>query len=164
VTVIGGECPHNVNDHQSITGTGILKMIAGTLATTGNNDCYNTDAHPMIVIGPEHAKTIAGDGYSKADVKRYIFENAVVPLGRFSDENIERRFRVTWKERYANAGLDAPVTMVQRAEDLLVAVIGGPGKHSAVIPTFGVTVPVTRALKLASGELMRGVEEFRRRR
>jgi hypothetical protein len=161
VTVIGAECPHNVNDHQSITGKGILKMIAGTLATTGNNDVYNTDPHPLIVFGPEHAKTVAGDGYSKADVKRFIYEHAVVPLGNFSDENIERRFRLTFKERYAKAGRDAPVPMVQRAEDLLVAVIGGPGKHSAVMPTFGVTVPVTRALRLASGEIARSVEQFR---
>jgi hypothetical protein len=34
--------------------------------------------------------------------------------------------------------------MFQRAEDLVVAVVAGPGKHSAVIPTSGVTVPVTR--------------------
>jgi hypothetical protein len=31
VTVIGAECPHNVNDHESITAEGILMTIAGTL-------------------------------------------------------------------------------------------------------------------------------------
>jgi hypothetical protein len=161
VTVIGGECPHNVNDHQSITGVGILKMIAGTLATTGNNDVYNTDPHPMIVIGPEHARTIAADGFSKTDVKRYIHENAVLPLSRFSDENIERRFRVVFRERYGSAGPEALVPMFQRAEDLVVAVIGGPGKHSAVIPTFGVTVPVTRVITRADGRPAASVEELR---
>lgn len=163
VTVLGAECPHNVNDHQSITGAGILKTIAGTMATTGNNDVYNLEPHPLIVIGPEHAKTIAADGFSKADVKRYIFENAVLPLSRFSQENIERRFLVTFKDRYGSALSDKPVPMVQRAEDILVAVIGGSGRHSAVIPSFGVTVPVTREIKLANGMLAKSVEQFKTR-
>lgn len=161
VTVIGAECPHNVNDHQSITGIGILKMIAGTMATTGNNDVYNIEPHPAIVIGPEHAKTIAADGFTKADVKRYIFENAVLPLQSFSQENVDRRFLVTFKDRYGSASSSTPVPMVQRAEDMLVVVIGGPGKHSAVIPTFGVTVPITREIRLASGKRVSSVEEFR---
>ncbi|MCC7417709.1 MAG: hypothetical protein IT176_11255, partial [Acidobacteria bacterium] len=38
VTVIGAEGPHNVNDHESVTALGILRMIAGTVAITGGND------------------------------------------------------------------------------------------------------------------------------
>lgn len=161
VTVIGAECPHNVNDHQSVTGAGILKMIAGTMATTGNNDVYNLEPHPAIVIGPEHARTIAADGFSKQEVKRYIFEHAVLPLQRFSRENIDRRFLVTYKERYGDANSNVPVPMVQRPEDILVVVIGGPGKHSAVIPSFGVTVPITREIKLVNGRAAGSVEEFK---
>ena len=40
VTVIGAECPHNINDHESLSGLGILTTIAGTMATTGSNDIY----------------------------------------------------------------------------------------------------------------------------
>ena len=32
VTVYGAEPPHNVNDHESLSGEGLLQMIAGTLA------------------------------------------------------------------------------------------------------------------------------------
>jgi hypothetical protein len=52
--------------------------------------------------------------------------------------------------------------MVQRPEDILIAVIGGAGKHSAVINTFGATKAVTRALKTRDGRFARSVEEFRR--
>ena len=38
--VVGAECPHNMNDHESITGLGILTTIAGTMAITGSNDLY----------------------------------------------------------------------------------------------------------------------------
>jgi hypothetical protein len=70
---------------------------------------------------------------------------------------------VTFKERYAKAGLDAPVYAVQNAADIIIAVIGGAGKHSAYIPTFGATKAVTRALKRADGTLAKSAEEFRKR-
>ena len=161
VTVIGAECPHNVNDHESLSAEGILTTIAGTMTSTGSNDVYY-DAQPLVVMGPEHAKSIAAGGYSKAQAKRFLYEHAQLPLGRFSKENIERRFRVTFKDRYANAGLDAPVPMVQRPEDIIVAVIGGAGKHSAIVPTFGATKAVTRALTRQDGQLAKSAEEFRR--
>ncbi len=160
VTVIGAECPHNINDHESLTGEGILTTIAGTMATTGSNDIYYS-AQPVVIMAPEHAKTVAND-YSKAEAKRFLQEHATLALGKFSKENIERRFRVTFKEKYAKAGLDAPVYAVQNAEDIIIAVIGGAGKHSAYIPTFGATKAVTRALKRADGKLAKSAEEFRR--
>ena len=161
VTVIGAECPHNVNDHESISGVGILTTIAGTMGIAGSNDVYYA-AQPVVVMGPEHANTVANDGYSKADAKRFLQEHANLPLGKFSKENIERRLRVTFKEKYATAGLDAPVPLVQNADDIVIAVIGGAGKHSAYIPTFGATKAVTRALKRKDGQLAKSVEEFRR--
>ena len=162
VTVVGAECPHNINDHESLSGEGILTTIAGTMATTGNNDIYYS-AQPVVVMGPEHAKTVANDGFSKKEAKRFLQEHATLPLGKFSKENIERRFRVTFKERYAKAGLDAPVYAVQNADDIIIAVIGGAGKHSAYIPTFGATKAVTRALKRADGTLAKSAEDLRRR-
>jgi len=161
VTVVGAECPHNINDHESLSGEGILTTIAGTMAITGSNDIYYS-AQPVIVMGPEHAKTVAND-FSKADAKRFLQAHAQLPLGKFSKENIERRFRVTFKDRYANAGLDAPVYAVQNAADIIIAVIGGAGKHSAYIPTFGATKAVTRALKRKDGQLAKSVEDFRGR-
>ena len=160
VTVVGAECPHNINDHESLSGEGILTTIAGTMATTGNNDIYYA-AQPVIVMGPEHAKTVAADGYSKKDAKRFLQQHATLPLGKFSKENIERRFRITFKEKYATAGMDAPVYAVQNADDIIIAVVGGAGKHSAFIPTFGATRAITRALKRKDGQLAKSVEEFR---
>jgi len=161
VTVVGAECPHNVNDHESITAEGILTTIAGTMLDTGANDVFY-EAQPMIVMGPEHAKTVAAGGFSKEQAKRFLHEHAHLPLGRFSKENIDRRLRITWKEQFANAGPDAPVPMVRRAEDILIAVIGGAGKHSAVINTFGATKAVTRALKTRGGQYAKSVEDFRK--
>lgn len=161
VTVVGAECPHNINDHESLTAEGILTTIAGTVAITGTNDVFYK-AEPLVVMSPEHAATVAAGGYSKADAKRFLYEHARLPLGKFSSENIERRLRVKFPERFAKAGMDAPVPMVQDPDDFMIVVIGGAGKHSAFIPTFGATHAVTRALKLRDGQLAPSVEAFRR--
>ncbi len=162
VTVVGGECPHNVNDHESISGNGILKTVAGTLISTGCNDVYYPDAQPLIVMGPEHAATIANDGISKKQAKQFIAQHSNIPLGTFSNENIERRFRVAFASVYKNAGSDAPVPMIHNADNLLIAVIGGAGKHSAIIPTFGATKAVTKALKRKGGQYARSMHDMRR--
>ena len=162
VTIVGAEGPHNINDHESVTAEGILRMTCGTVAITGSNNPYYA-GEPLIAFGPEHAATVAAGGYSKADVKRHIFEHATVPLGSFSLENVERRFRVKFADRYANADGDARVPMAQRAEDIMIIVLGGAGKHSMYIPTFGETRSVTRALKLADGTFARSVQAFRQR-
>lgn len=161
VTVVGAECPHNINDHESLTAEGILTTIAGTVAITGTNDVFYK-AEPLVVMSPEHAATVAGGGYSKADAKRFLYEHARLPLGRFSKENIERRLRIKFPERFANAGMDALVPMVQDPDDFMIVVLGGAGKHSAFIPTFGATHAVTRALKLRDGQFAQSVEAFRR--
>jgi len=161
VTIVGAEGPHNINDHESTTAEGILRMTCGTVAITGSNNPYYA-GEPLIAFGPEHAATVAAGGYSKADVKRYILEHATVPLGAFSRENVERRFRVKFAQRYASAGADARVPMAQRAEDIMIVVLGGAGKHSMYIPTFGETRSVTRALRLADGTPARSVQAFRR--
>src|SRR5687767_3470832 len=70
VTVVAAEGPHNINDHESTTAEGILKMVAGTMAITGTNDVYYDDAQPLVAFGPEHAATVAAGGYSKAQVKQ----------------------------------------------------------------------------------------------
>ncbi len=161
VTVIGAECPHNVNDHESISGEGILMTIAGTLISTGNNDVYYPDSTPLIVMGPEHAATVANDGFSKKDAKKFIAEHSGLPLRTFSKENIERRWRVAFDGKYKSIGLDTPVPMVQNPDNIVIAIVGGAGKHSAIIPTFGATRAVTRALKTKNGQLARSMSDFR---
>jgi hypothetical protein len=159
VTVVGAEAPHNVNDHESITPEGVLRMIAGTAATTGNNDLAYS-GEPVIAFGPEHAATVAAR-YSKTEAKRFLWEHAWLPLERFSEENIERRLRVKYPERLGKAPLSERVPVAQRPEDFVFVVVGGAGKHSAFIPTFGATRSVTVPLKRRDGTYARSVEDLR---
>lgn len=161
VTVVAAEGPHNINDHESLTAEGILMMVAGTMAITGSNNAYY-DGQPVLAFGPEHAATVAGGGMSKADVKRWLFEHATLPMSKFSKEGIERRFRRKRADRFADAPLDTPIRMCGKPEDLIVIVTGGAGKHSQWVPTFGNTRAATRALKRADGSLAKSVQDFKR--
>jgi hypothetical protein len=144
VTVCGSEAPHNVNDHGSTTGETLMAALAGTAATTGSNNMY-LGGDPLVILGPEHAQTAASSGWSKAEFKRRFWETARMPLAKFSADNIAR-FRLTYPERFVNAGPQTLLPFASRPEDVMVIVAGGPGKHSAIVPTFGATRSVTERI------------------
>jgi hypothetical protein len=152
VTVIGGEAPHNINEHEATTANGLLTTICGTMAETGQNTLYY-NGEPLLILGPEHAATIARDGFSKEDVQRAVYDDARIPITRFGRETIERRLhrRMAHRYKHRNVSPDTLVTVAQRWEDVMVIVAGGAGKHSMFVPTFGATRSVTRAILKADG-------------
>ena len=152
VTVLGGEAPHNINDHEATTAGGLLTTICGAMAESGQNSVYY-HAEPLLILGPEHAATLAGEGLTKEDVQRIVYEDARVPITRFGREIIERRLnrRMGFRYRNRNIASDTLVAVAQRAEDVMVIVAGGAGKHSMFVPTFGATRSVTRAIVRPDG-------------
>ena len=57
VTVMAAEPPHNINDHGSNSGDGILTTFASTMAQAGANTIYG-GGPSIVVVGPEHAAAI----------------------------------------------------------------------------------------------------------
>src|SRR5205823_2013526 len=118
VTVCGAEAPHNVNDHGSTTAEALCLALAGTAATTGSNNVY-LGGEPLVILGPEHAATLAASGWSKADVRRALWERARVRLERFSRENRER-FAVIDPARFKDRPLTDEVALCTDAMDIMV--------------------------------------------
>ncbi|MGK0171545.1 MAG: hypothetical protein ACI9W2_003275, partial [Gammaproteobacteria bacterium] len=135
VTVMAGEAPHNINDHASNTAHGLLTTFAQTIATPGANTIYAKGPY-FVLIGPEHAATFARDGLGIDDIRAELFERSRVPLSRVSHEN-QRSY-----EEMDRKVVDGHYYLTESAEDIHVAVAGGPGKHSAFIPSFGGTAAV----------------------
>jgi hypothetical protein len=138
VTVVTAENPHNINDSSSTSAEELLTTISGCLTTIGSNNFIGQGGNPILSLSPEHAETIARDGWSKDDVKAYLFEHARVPLGRLTAANRKRFFGDLPEEA------EAPV--VREAKDLIVIVVGGPGRHSAYLPSSAGTWAVTRPI------------------
>lgn len=138
VTVACATTPHNINDHHGVTADQILHTISGTMATLGNNNIITQMGEPILALGPEHAATIAKDGLSKNDVKAIIHQRATIPRRNFHQKVIDRYF--------PNLDEDALISVTAKKEDLIVIVAGGPGKHSAFLPSFGETRSVTKPI------------------
>ena len=146
VTVYGGEPPHNVNDHVSTTAPGILNNVADVAATLGSNvGWYMRQSQLLVVLGPEHAATIAADGLSKADVQRFVFEHARLPLCRLKLGGMWGMHDwPTWMQKATDDTVMLP--QVPSVEDVFVLVAGGSGKHSAVVPNCTFSRAVSRRI------------------
>lgn len=132
VTVMAGEAPHNINDHGSSTAEGILTTIAQSIAQPGSNLIYGKGPF-VLALGPEHAATLRRDGLTIEDIRQDLFRRARIHVSRVSREN---------QREYAGADrlpVDDYYTPCPTPEDIHILVAGGPGKHSAYIPSFGGT-------------------------
>ena len=159
--MFAAEGPHNVSDHASSSAEGILRTIAGTAATTGANNVNHPTSEALILLCPEHAATIRADGFSKTDIQQFLFQHTRVPMANFSMENVRDRLKVKYGDRYRDAGPDTMVPIAQCAENFVIAVVGGAGKHSAYIPSFGNTTSVTKPFRNGKGEIIKSIAELR---
>jgi hypothetical protein len=116
--------------------------VAGALGQAGSNNLLDR-GWPLLSLGPEHAATIARDGYSKRGVKQFLFEHARFPLGRLGED-----YQRQQQERHGVGGDPATlVPIVESPDHLTIIVVGGAGKHSSWQPSFGrQTRPVTRPI------------------
>ena len=129
VTVFAGAGFCNVENHGGNTAEAILDGVAGSMANLG---CITT-GQSVVVLSPEHAEIVAGHGWSKQDVKHYLFEN-----GKRSVEAM-RRVRKYVPREHERQGT-AAVHRGLGPEDILVTVAGGDaGGHSAFIPSWSRT-------------------------
>ena len=140
VTAMAGEAPHNINDHGSTTGEGLLTTFAGTISSPGANTIYGKGPY-FVIIGPEHAATLARDKFTIAMIQEQLYERSKVHISQVSKEN-----------QASYAGMDhSPVNdhyyLTVSPDQIHVAMAGGPGKHSAFVPSFGGTDAATIRIK-----------------
>lgn len=143
ITLCGVEGPHNVNDHYGKTAEEILQTVGGTMSSPGLNNSY-LGGEIMLVLGPEHAEIIAGDGFSKADIKNFLIEKARIPSYALSaSQRVIMRQYVP--ERLLSDG-DEGAMIATGHDDIQIVVAGGAGRHSCIIPSFGNTRAVTEVI------------------
>ena len=147
VTVFSGEGPHNVNDHVCTSAESTLTVVADTMTTIGHNNAGSVIRGDVLVaFGPEHAHTIASGGMSKADVQKLLYERARNKVGLLK---LRAMYKAeNWPDWVDQNDDEALCPIVGKPEDIHIVVTGGPGKHSAFIPTFGTSKSVTRKIEV----------------
>lgn len=159
VTAFGGAAPANIIE-KSKTAAEMLRTIARAMAAPGSNNMFMS-GEAMVVIGPEHASIAAAEGFDKAAVRQALFEHARIPLAAVGRGNAE--VLAAWRgPLIEDRNGEWTARIVDRPDDIVIVVAGGPGNHSASIPgwyTRSVTVPITRA----DGSPLRSVNGLRKR-
>ena len=77
VAAMAAETLQVVNDTTSRTARDLLTTVARSGEVIGSH-VHTGLGDTMLVIAPEHARTIAADGWSKADVRQFLWEEVRV--------------------------------------------------------------------------------------
>jgi hypothetical protein len=150
ITVFAGESPHGVSEHKAREGRQVLKAISRALATVFSyRVCAGIEA--IVVICPEHAKTLHRDGFRKEDVRRFLFENTGVPIRHYEDDEGEGTQNTDIYKEAIIDGEPCYLKFLHPSAIKLVVAGGTAGKFSAVIGSWAagprgsqmVTYPIT---------------------
>src|SRR5207247_11267559 len=74
VTLIACEAPHCISDHSSRTARELAGSLGWSMAGLWNSKHFPLYSHTMLVVGPEHARTFADDGWSRSDLQRHLHD------------------------------------------------------------------------------------------
>jgi hypothetical protein len=136
VSLFAAEPPHGVSEHQARTARGVLKAVSYALATCWSyRFCNGFEA--LVVLCPEHVKTIRKDGFSKQDVREFLFENTGVPVRCYRDN--EEGEGTQQQRTYEQIVIDGEpcYRKFRTPESIKMVVSGGTaGKFSAVLGSW----------------------------
>ncbi len=147
VFVIAAEPPHSVTNHVADDPEGILDSIVSAMSTIAHNNAVS-GGHATVVLGLEHAITIAGAGWSRHDIRCYLWDKA---KNRFGEIAFEHRYGKVYNRnlpKWYGRRLDSEIPIVASPEHLHLFVAGGEaGRFSAFLPGWGhMSSPVLRAI------------------
>jgi hypothetical protein len=133
VTLFAGEPPHGVSEHTARTAATLAKALASALATTwSHRSCVGREA--LVVLCPEHVETIDRDGWSKDDVRQFLFEHTGVPVRAYhSKDDGEGARNVSHYTEVMIDGEPCYRKFTTPSSIHLIVAGGSAGKFSAVI-------------------------------
>lgn len=135
VTLFAGEAPHGISDHASRTARQLAGSIGWSMAGIWNAKHFPLYSPTMLVVGPEHARTFADDGWSKDDLKRHLFETVRVPYRTLlPDENNGEGTNLRFARQHSGTP-DELIPKFPSVDAIHVIVAGGTaGRFSMAIP------------------------------
>jgi hypothetical protein len=131
VTAISADASIRASDLDSTKAVGILTNFAQRMEGPSGPEA-------IMVICPEHAKIIAGDGLSKIDVKKFVWERAAYRMKDLPDETFHQRVK---RRSDLKLTRDSVIPVTDKPEDILVVVAGGDGSQSQYIHVWGQSTP-----------------------
>jgi hypothetical protein len=124
VTVFAGSGFINCENHGGNTPEAVLGTIADAMANLGTF----SPGQSVVLLAPEHAGIVAAAGWSKAQVRQYLYDHARRPRA-----DLVRLMKAS----AASAGATEYVHRGQGPDDILLTVAGGlAGGHSTLVTSW----------------------------
>jgi len=145
VTAISADASIRASDLDSTKAEGVLINFAQKMDGPSGPEA-------IMVICPEHARIIAGDGFSKQDVKKFIWERAAYRMKDLPDETFQQRVK---RRPDLKLTRQSAIPVTDTPDEILVIVAGGDGSQSQYIHVWGQSTPdggstrsVTKAIQI----------------
>jgi hypothetical protein len=147
VFVLAAEPPHSVTNHVANDPQGVLDSVVSAMSTIAHNNAVSS-GHCAVVLGLEHARTVAARGWRRADVRNYLWMHAG---NRFGDLAFEHRYGRVYNRNlpvWYKRELDSRIPIVPSPDHIHLFVAGGEaGRFSAFVPGWGhMSSPVLRGI------------------
>ena len=139
VTVVGAAGTVEVVDADSADAEGVLTTMARSMTIAGNlgKDGLLGSGEPLLLVAPEHA-AIIGRTHTRRQAQAFLLQQAVLRADLLAPAQAERLRKAAITE----------LTVAACPEDIMLAVVGGPGAKSTYVPTWaGGTRAVTRVVE-----------------
>jgi peroxiredoxin len=134
-TLFAAEPPRGVSEHNARDARGVLKAISRVLATSWSYRlCAGIEA--LVVLCPEHVKTIAREGFTKQQARDYLLNNTGIPIKHFDEGEGEG---TQYVRRYKQAMIDGEPCYLKFQDPAAIKIVvagGAAGKFSAVISSW----------------------------
>jgi len=136
VAVLAADAPLGVYDHQSRRPEDLLATLAASLAVVSHHKATHW-GDTLLVLSPEHARVFGDLGWSKADLRRWLWERLQRPVrelvpGRDGGEGLPAHVLA----KFADPATDGTLVPKFRAPENIKPVVAGgtAGRFSAIVP------------------------------
>ena len=136
LSLFAAEPPRGVSEHTAPHGNTVLETISFALATVWSyRMCLIPEA--IVVLCPEHVKTIARDGFSKEQARQYLFENTGVPVRYYDPSERAEGTQLAANYKEITVRGERCYQKFRSPEQIHIFVAGGTaGKFSAVLGSW----------------------------
>jgi hypothetical protein len=128
VTIVAAAGPRQFYNQLSNTAEGVLTTLADDMRASGN---LMGQPHFVVVLAGEHMRTIAGDGWTKAMIREFLYERT-----KNSYAHLRRTQQLAGAVQPEDETRVRP--LVESPDDIFVVAAGGrAGAFSCYIPGWG---------------------------
>jgi hypothetical protein len=136
VSLFAAEPPRGVSEHTAHQGKTVLETISFALATVWS---YRTCLMPeaIVVLCPEHVKTIHRDGFTKEMARQFLFENTGIPVRYYADAQRAEGTQLAANYKEITVRGEKCYQKFRSPDAISIFVTGGTaGKFSAVVGSW----------------------------